>query len=104
MSGLREYLKAKGAKTLTEENCPALAEYQRAMREEVIPAIERDLKAQRRAAHFLRLGIPDPAIAIEAQRAVTVKQGAVRSTKARVRRTSPNSQPMNTPTHEGDVE
>jgi site-specific DNA-methyltransferase (adenine-specific) len=43
------------------------------------------------------------AIAIEAQRAVTVKQGAVRSTKARVRRTSPKH-PMNTPTHEGDVE
>jgi hypothetical protein len=52
--------KAKGAKTLTKENCPAFAEYERAMREEVIPAIERDLKAQRRAAHFLRLGIPDP--------------------------------------------
>lgn len=44
------------------------------------------------------------AIAIEAQRAVTVKQGAVRSTKARVRRTSPQHRPMNTPTHEGDVE
>jgi hypothetical protein len=44
------------------------------------------------------------AIAIEAQRAVTVKQGAVRSTKARACKASPNSAPMNTPTHEGDVE
>jgi hypothetical protein len=43
------------------------------------------------------------AIAIEAQRAVTVKQGTVRSTKARACKASPNS-PMNTPTHEGDVE
>lgn len=37
------------------------AEYERAMREEVIPKIEADLKAQGRAAHYLRLGIPDPA-------------------------------------------
>jgi hypothetical protein len=48
-------------------------------------------EALMRAAHMAR----DTAIAIEAQRAV--KQGAVRSTKARVRRTSPNSIPMNTP-------
>jgi hypothetical protein len=59
-NGLRDYLKSLGAQTLTRENCPALVEYDRAMREKVIPAIERDLKAQRRAAHFARLGIPDP--------------------------------------------
>lgn len=58
--GLRDYLESIGAKRMTEENCPALAEYGRAMREQVIPAIERDIKAQHRAAHFARLGIPDP--------------------------------------------
>jgi hypothetical protein len=61
-----------------------------------VPDLDTSRHAVRRAIEF--------AIAIEAQRAVTVKQGAVRSTKARVRRTSPNSTPMNTPTHEGDVE
>jgi hypothetical protein len=71
--GLREYLKRKGARTLTKENCPALAEYDRAMREDVIPAIERDLKAARRAAHFARLGIPDPALAAGSRRAKTPK-------------------------------
>lgn len=38
----------------------AIADYDRTMREEVIPKIDADLKAQGRAAHFLRLGIPDP--------------------------------------------
>jgi hypothetical protein len=58
--GLRDYLDSIGAKRLTKENCPALAEYDRTMREDVIPVIERGIEAQRRAAHFARLGIPDP--------------------------------------------
>lgn len=60
MSGLRDYLDRLGATTMTEENCPALAKYARQMREETIPAIEADIKAAHRAAHFARLGIPDP--------------------------------------------
>lgn len=35
----------------------SLAEYERAMREEVIPKIEQDLKAQAKAAHYIRLGL-----------------------------------------------
>jgi hypothetical protein len=55
--GLREYLDSIGAKPVD----PAImAEYHRQMVEETIPAIERALKAQQRAAHFYRLGIPDP--------------------------------------------
>jgi hypothetical protein len=37
-----------------------MAEHEQSMREDVIPKIERDLKAQARAAHYFRLGIPDP--------------------------------------------
>jgi hypothetical protein len=61
--GMQRYLDSLPpgtVKRLTKENCPALVEYERSMREDVIPAIERDLKAQRRAAHFACLGIPDP--------------------------------------------
>lgn len=52
----------------------ALAAYDRDMRENVIPKIEADLKAQRRAAHFLRLGIPDPLASFGAGRAATVER------------------------------
>lgn len=55
--GLREYLDRIGAKPVDPKT---LAHYERKMREEVIPAIDRDMKANRRAAHFARLGIPDP--------------------------------------------
>lgn len=55
--GIKEYFKLKGAKPVD----PAImAEYERQMREETIPKIVADLKAQARAAHFARLGIPDP--------------------------------------------
>jgi hypothetical protein len=54
---LQAYLWKLGAKPLD----PAIfAEHERSMREEVIPKILADLKAARRAAHFARLGIPDP--------------------------------------------
>lgn len=93
MSGLREYLKRKGAKTMTEENCPALAEYSRAMREEVIPAIERDIRAQRRAAHFARLGIPDPAIADTHPKDGDVKQAPLVSGGGAKQSPIPGSEP-----------
>jgi hypothetical protein len=51
-----DYLAKRGIETRSVD----MTEHDRAMRERVIPAIERDLKAQRRAAHFARLGIPDP--------------------------------------------
>jgi hypothetical protein len=38
----------------------ALTEHERAMREEVIPQIEADLREQARLAHYLRLGIRPP--------------------------------------------
>jgi hypothetical protein len=53
---LNEYFARNG--TPVDPN--VVAEYERSMREDTIPAIERDIKAQQRAAHFLRLGIPDP--------------------------------------------
>lgn len=43
---------------LTKRQERAFAEYNRAMREEVIPAIERDLQEQARIAARLRLGLP----------------------------------------------
>jgi hypothetical protein len=72
--GMRRYLAslpAGSVKRFTTENCAALAEYERAMSEDTIPAIERALKAQQRAAHFCLLGIPDPAIAAGSRRAKT---------------------------------
>lgn len=55
--GLKDYLAGKETRLVD----PAvLAEYDRMMREEVIPQIVADQKAARRAAHFARLGIPDP--------------------------------------------
>lgn len=38
--------------------CDAFADHARTMREEVIPAIERDLERQSRFAHYLRSGLP----------------------------------------------
>lgn len=57
MSDLATYLRKRGAKPVTGE---ALREYDRKMRDEVIPKIEADLRAQRRAAHYARLGIDPP--------------------------------------------
>lgn len=49
--GLRVYLDSIGAKPIDPV---ALAEYERSMREEVIPKIEADMRHQRRLAHCLR--------------------------------------------------
>jgi hypothetical protein len=95
MSGLREYLKSRGAKPVD----PAvMAEYDRQMREETIPAIERDMKAQARANHFYRLGIPDPLASADrspegqdAQRLDAKHESAVGSEASETPNTSPNT-------------
>jgi hypothetical protein len=51
---LKEYFQRNGTPAAPE----VMREYDRQMREETIPAIERDIKRQARAAHYLRLGIP----------------------------------------------
>lgn len=55
---LEEYFARNG----TPADPAVIAEYERSMREVTIPAIERDMRANARAAHYLRLGIPDPAL------------------------------------------
>jgi hypothetical protein len=58
--GLADYLAGLPAGSVKPGDPKVMAEYERSMREETIPAIERMLKEQQRAAHFYRLGIPDP--------------------------------------------
>lgn len=54
---LKEYVDRVG-----EPVGPAvMAEYDRSMREDVIPKIEASMRGQARAAHYLRLGIETPA-------------------------------------------
>jgi hypothetical protein len=53
---LKEYFKRNG----TPADPAVIAEYERQMREETIPAIERDMKESARRNHYFRLGIPDP--------------------------------------------
>lgn len=58
--GLQDYLGSLPPGTVKPIDPEVMAEYHRQMVEETIPAIERSLKAQHRAAHFARLGITDP--------------------------------------------
>lgn len=51
---LKEYFARHG----TPADPAVMAEYEKSMRENVIPAIERDMKEQQRLAHLARLGIP----------------------------------------------
>lgn len=72
--GMQRYLDSLPEGSVRPADPAILAEYERSMREETIPAIERALKAQHRAAHFLRLGIPDPAIATAARQGGDAKE------------------------------
>lgn len=58
--GLRDYLDSLPPGTVKPVDPEIMAEYHRQMVEETIPAIEQAMKAQQRANHFYRLGIPDP--------------------------------------------
>jgi hypothetical protein len=69
--GLRDYLASLPEGTVRPVDPAIMAEYERSMREETIPAIERALKAQACASHYFWLGIPDPAIAAGSRRAKT---------------------------------
>lgn len=57
MSALGDYFKERGAKPVNPE---IVAGYDRQMRDETIPAIERDLRNQRIMSHYFLLGIPVP--------------------------------------------
>ena len=70
-----DYCERRGLKVIPADPT-VIAEYERSMREETIPAIEAAIKAQARAAHYLRLGVPDPAQGMSAGTAKTEGLGA----------------------------
>lgn len=93
--GLKNYIeKLRARGQVLPPNPEAVRVYNESMAK-LLPKIEADLKASARAAHFCRLGIPDPrkAIAAAARKGRDAKQarGASPAERREAHRPTPNS-------------